>query len=94
MWPPGFEIDRVCTKDFTIQPRASHENEVVLEKGTSILIPVVGIHRDPRYYPNPEKFDPERFSDDNKAKIVPGTYIPFGLGPRNCIGNVTQLVLS
>lgn len=41
---------------------------------------------DPKYYPDPETFNPERFSDDNKTNIEPITYLPFGIGPRNCIG--------
>lgn len=43
--------------------------------------------RDPKYYPDPETFDPERFSDDNKSNIEPMSYLPFGVGPRNCIGS-------
>lgn len=50
------------------------------------LFPVYGFHHDSKYFPNPEKFDPERFSDENKHNIIPGTYLPFGIGPRNCIG--------
>lgn len=53
----------------------------------AIWLPIYGIHRDPNIYPEPEKFNPERFNDDNKANINPYTYLPFGLGPRNCIGS-------
>jgi hypothetical protein len=52
----------------------------------AIFIPIIGLHRDPNYYPDPERFDPERFSEDNKHSINPTTYLPFGLGPRSCIG--------
>lgn len=45
------------------------------------------MHRDPKFYPNPDKFDPERFSDENKDSIDQFAYLPFGLGPRQCIGN-------
>lgn len=55
-------------------------------KGDLILIPVIGIHLDPKYFADPDKFDPERFNDNNKRNILPYSYIPFGVGPRNCIG--------
>ncbi len=50
---------------------------------------------DPKYFPNPERFDPERFSDENKKNIVQGSYIPFSVGPRNCVVSVylTNLVI-
>ena len=53
----------------------------------SLFIPIWCLHHDPQYFPDPEKFDPERFSDENRDKIDPDTYIPFGVGPRNCIGS-------
>nr|WEU54317.1 cytochrome P450 [Phaedon brassicae] len=79
--PPVPGMPRVCNKDFKIPG-----TEVVIEKGTRIHIPFQAIHRDPDYYPDPEKFDPERFNDENKAKRHPFAFLPFGEGPRICIG--------
>ncbi|KAL1509590.1 hypothetical protein ABEB36_004301 [Hypothenemus hampei] len=86
-WPPGFVVDRLCTKQYTIEPKYSDESSVTLKVGDTIWIPIYGLHRDPNYYPDPDKFDPERFSDENKDEIKPYTYLPFGSGPRNCIGS-------
>ncbi|KAG7294950.1 hypothetical protein JYU34_022657 [Plutella xylostella] len=61
-------------------------NGVTLEKGTGIYIPVYHMQRDAKYFPEPEKFRPERFSAEERSKITPYTYIPFGEGPRICIG--------
>ncbi|CAH0564730.1 unnamed protein product [Brassicogethes aeneus] len=86
-WPVAIAVDRICTKPYTIEPQTPEEKPLSLEKNTVVWLPIFGIHRDPKFYPEPEKFDPERFSDENKDKIVPYTYIPFGAGPRNCIGS-------
>jgi cytochrome P450 family 6 len=59
---------------------------VTLRKGTPVYLPVMGIHHDPQYYPEPERFDPERFTEENKKSRPHFTYLPFGEGPRNCIG--------
>ncbi|XP_063540263.1 cytochrome P450 6B4-like [Cydia strobilella] len=59
---------------------------VTIEKNQLIKIPTLGIHYDEKIYPNPEKFDPERFSPENVAARHSCAYLPFGLGPRNCIG--------
>ena len=74
-------MSRICTKNYTVPG-----TNLVIEKGTAVLIPVMGIHHDPEYYPNPEKFDPERFSDVNKKERHSCAFIPFGEGPRICIG--------
>lgn len=86
-WPNAIAADRQCTKPYTIQPVTSEEKPIHIEKGEIIWIPIFGIHHDPKYYPEPQKFDPERFNDENKHKINPYTYLPFGVGPRNCIGS-------
>ncbi|KAF5279691.1 hypothetical protein FQA39_LY18240 [Lamprigera yunnana] len=87
-WPPGFQLDRLCVHNYTIEPPVdTNMKPFVIEKGTGVIIPVIGIHRDPKYFPNPEKFDPERFNDENKHNIVPCSYLPFGSGPRNCIAS-------
>lgn len=79
MYPPGTRIERRCTKDYTI----SGTNAVV-GKDALVYIPVLAVHRDPQYYPDPDRFDPERFTPEAKAARHPYTYIPFGHGPRNC----------
>ena len=61
--------------------------DIVIEEGIGIMLPIYPLHHDPEFFPDPEKFDPERFSDENKKNIRPYTYLPFGSGPRNCIGN-------
>lgn len=62
------------------------ETDHVFEKGTRIWIPAYAIHHDPEYYPDPEKFDPERFSAEEVAKRDSVLWLPFGDGPRNCVG--------
>ena len=86
-WPNPVSVDRICTKPYTIEPKYLDEEPVHLEKNDIVWLPIFGLHRDPQYYPEPERFDPERFKDENKAKIKPYTYLPFGSGPRNCIGS-------
>lgn len=86
-WPISAVTDRICTKPYTIHPISPDEKPVHLTYNDIIVLPIFGIHRDPKYYPNPEKFDPERFNEQNKKNINPYTYLPFGTGPRNCIGS-------
>ncbi|XP_063243201.1 cytochrome P450 6j1-like isoform X2 [Bacillus rossius redtenbacheri] len=80
-YPPATFLDRECLSDFIIPG-----TQLTIETGTQIMIPVLGIHFDPEIYSEPQKFDPERFSDENKNKIPQYAYLPFGEGPRFCIG--------
>lgn len=90
-WPPAPVTDRVCIKDYEYNDGEMHFK---MEKGLALWIPIHALHHDPQYFPNPSKFDPERFSEENKANIVPGTYLPFGIGPRNCIGMLVESAVS
>ena len=88
-YPPLQTLLRVCTKPYRIP-----ETEVVLEKDIRIFIPVLALHYDPMYYPNPEHFDPERFSEKQKKSRPQYSYLPFGEGPRICIGELQWLLIS
>ncbi|KAF5291534.1 hypothetical protein FQR65_LT01847 [Abscondita terminalis] len=86
-WTPGIIMERICVKDYILESENSDEPPLFVEKGLSVVVPVYAIHHDPKYFPNPKKFDPERFSDENKHNIKPFSYMPFGIGPRNCIAS-------
>ena len=86
-WPPAVATDRECSKPYEIKPEKRNEKSIRIEKGELVWFPIIAIHRDEKYYPNANVFDPERFNDENKKNIDPSTYMPFGVGPRNCIGS-------
>ncbi|XP_041606270.1 cytochrome P450 3A12 [Vulpes lagopus] len=75
----GGRLERVCKKDVEI-------SGVFIPKGTVVMVPTFILHRDQNLWPEPEEFRPERFSKEKKDSINPYTYLPFGTGPRNCIG--------
>ncbi|XP_071427228.1 cytochrome P450 3A29-like isoform X2 [Pithys albifrons albifrons] len=79
LYPAGGRLQRVCKKTVDI-------NGVTIPKDMVVIIPAFVLHRDPAYWPEPDEFRPERFSKENKEGIDPYTFLPFGAGPRNCIG--------
>ncbi|KAF5296481.1 hypothetical protein FQR65_LT01470 [Abscondita terminalis] len=91
-WPSSILTDRVCTKDYEIKPKKPGEVPVWLRKGDIVWIPTFSIQRNPKLFPDPDRFDLERFNKDNKSKMDPYSYTPFGSGPRLCIGNQFALI--
>ncbi|XP_068084560.1 cytochrome P450 6j1 [Anabrus simplex] len=69
-----------------LQPYTLPGTNFTLDKGDVVIISLSGIHYDPQYYPNPQRFDPERFTEENKRSRPNYSYMPFGEGPRICIG--------
>lgn len=55
---------------------------------------MIGIHLDPEFYPDPERFDPERFTPENKATRPDIAWMPFGDGPRQCLGKLVTSLFS
>lgn len=85
---PGISpMIKVCSEPIEVSTTSGEK--VIIEKGTSLLIPVYSIHRDPEHYTDPDKFNPERFDPENggvKHFRDKGLYWSFGDGPRMCLG--------
>jgi cytochrome P450 len=79
LYPPITFIPRVAAQDVEI---AGHR----ARRGAMIMIAPWTIHRHEALWRDPDRFDPDRFSGDAERAIVPGSYLPFGLGPRICVG--------
>jgi len=80
LYPPAYLIARRATTD--VQVGGYH-----VRKGTVAMVNVLGIHRRADLYPDPERFDPTRFLGDAEKQLPRCGYMPFGAGPRICIGN-------
>lgn len=73
-------LNRQCTKEYPIE-----KLNLTIPKGTPIVISLLGLMRDPENFPEPEKYWPDRFLDEH-PKYNSDAYIPFGDGPKACIG--------
>jgi cytochrome P450 len=79
LYPPAWAMGRYARNDFAL-------GEYFLPARTTVLISQYVAHRDPRYFPDPLRFDPDRFLPEAKARRAKFTYFPFGAGARQCIG--------
>jgi len=77
-------LDRKCVKETELPPATPNGEPITLKPGDSVWFPNFSLHRDSKYYPHPDKFDPDRFLNGHVDNSV---YMPFGIGPRMCIGN-------
>lgn len=88
-FPPLPILDRVAERDYVIPG-----TDITIEKGTTVYVPLLGIHMDPEVFPDPEHYDPERFNEKNRKARHPFMYLPFGEGPKYCIGKGFGLIAS
>jgi cytochrome P450 len=79
LYPPFWMVDRMALSDDRV-------GDLAIPAGSTVVVFVYGAHHSPQCWENPESFDPERFSKANEKLHTPFTWLPFGAGPRGCIG--------
>jgi cytochrome P450 len=79
LYPPFWMVDRMAVAD-------DRAGDLDIPQGSTVIVFIYGAHHAPRYWQNPEGFDPGRFTKANEKLQAPFTYLPFGAGPRGCIG--------
>nr|WEU54313.1 cytochrome P450 [Phaedon brassicae] len=87
-YPPVGFVDRICNHDFKIPGM-----DLVIEKGICVMVPIFALSRDENYFPEPDKFIPERFSKEGGSNNK-NVWLPFGKGPRYCIGDRFGIMMS
>jgi cytochrome P450 len=79
LYPPFWMVDRMAVADDRV-------GDIAIPRGSMVIVYVYGAHHAPRYWQNPENFDTDRFTKANEKLRTPFTHLPFGAGPRGCIG--------
>ncbi|CAJ0594754.1 unnamed protein product [Cylicocyclus nassatus] len=88
IYPPVVRTNCLCTKDITLKG-------IRMKKGCIFTLPIRAIHYCADYYSSPMEFDPERWTTENRSLRNPLTFVPFGYGPRNCVGmRVAQMQMK
>lgn len=85
LYPPAWGTSRDVIADTTL-------GDEVIKRGNVVLLNFYGVHRHPKFWEQPSQFIPERFSAENEGKIHKYAYLPFGAGPRVCIGNAFAMM--
>ncbi|XP_054713596.1 uncharacterized protein LOC129223056 [Uloborus diversus] len=81
MYSPAVRLERTANEDYDLGYKG-----IKLKKNMIVTIPIFAIHMDPKNYPEPEKFNPDRFLPEERSKRDQLVFMPFGYGPRGCIG--------
>ena len=79
LYPPFWMVDRMALTD-------DRAGDVDIPRGSTVVVLIYGVHHSTRYWANPESFDEARFSKANEKLNTPFAHLPFGAGPRGCIG--------
>ena len=79
LYPPAYAVDRTPLEDYDT-------GDFIFKKGSFVVMSQWSMHRHPEYWPDPERFDPWRWTEEETAKRPKFAYFPFGGGPRVCIG--------
>jgi len=80
LYPPAWSVARTVVSEFELR-------EYKIPAGSNVVMSQWIMHRDPRYFPDPERFDPNRWAPERALKLPRFAYFPFGGGPRQCIGS-------
>jgi cytochrome P450 len=79
LYPPFWMVDRMALAD-------DRAGDIDIPRGSTVVVFIHGVHHSPQYWENPENFDQERFSKAKEKLHTPFAHLPFGAGPRGCIG--------
>nr|CAH0110992.1 unnamed protein product [Daphnia galeata] len=79
MYPPVPRVERACNKEVNY-------DGVQIKKGVVVTVSAFALHYDEEYYPDPYRFNPDRWDPESEIKPNPNVFMPFGMGPRNCVG--------
>jgi cytochrome P450 len=79
LYPPFWMVDRMALAD-------DRAGDIAIPRGSTLVVFIYGVHHSPQYWENPESFDQERFSKSREKLHTPFSHLPFGAGPRGCIG--------